>query len=107
MWRSITTPRSRNSTTSPASSATDHGDPSHGDHHHPGPSPSNSPSPLPRQIHPLPKRPTVSKINATRYRPQVHRRRAHQMYDNHTDFIDDDYDDIVSTFGEEVLHNID
>ena len=49
----------------------------------------------------------VSKINATRYRPQVHRRRAHQMYNNNADYIDDDHDDIVSIFGEEVLHNID
>ena len=29
------------------------------------------------------------------------------MYDNHADFINDDHDDIVSIFGEEVLHNID
>ena len=49
----------------------------------------------------------VSKINATRYCPQVHRRRAHQMYDDNADYIDDDHDDIVSIFGEEVLHNID
>ena len=53
-------------------------------------------------------KPKVSKINATHYRPQVHRRRAHQMYDDHADYIDDDdHDDIVSIFGEEVLHNID
>jgi hypothetical protein len=50
---------------------------------------------------------TVSKINATRYRPQVHRRRAHLTFNTHADFIDDDHDDIVSIFGEEVLHNID
>ena len=29
------------------------------------------------------------------------------MYDDHADFIDDDHDDIISIFGEEVLHNID
>ena len=52
-------------------------------------------------------KPMVSKINATRYRLQVHRRRAHQTFDNHADFIDDNHDDIVSIFGEEVLHNID
>ena len=52
-------------------------------------------------------KPKVSKISATRYRPQVHRRHAHQMYDNHADYIDNDHDDIISIFGEEVLHNID
>ena len=101
------TPRLKSSTTSPASSTMDHGEPSHGDHHCPGPSPSNSPSPLPHQIHPLPMKPTVSKINATRYCPQVHRCHTHQTFDTHIDFIDDDHDDILSIFGEEVLHNID
>ena len=101
------TPRSRSSTTSPASSTTDHGEPSHGDHHRPGSSPNSNHSPLLHRIHPLPMKPTVSKINATRYRPQVHRRRAHQTHDDHADFIDDDHDDIISIFREEVLHNID
>ena len=99
-------PKSRSSTMNPVSSTTDHGEPSHGDHHHPGLSPNSSHSPLPRRIHPLPMKLTVSKINATCYCPQVHRRCAHQMFDDHTDFIDDDHDDIVSIFGEEVLHNI-
>ena len=27
--------------------------------------------------------------------------------DTYADFIDDDHDDIISIFGEEVLHNID
>ena len=92
---------------SPTSSTMDHGKPLHGDRHHPGPSPSSSLSPLPHQIHPLPMKLMVSKINATRYRPQVHRHRTHQTFDTHADFIDDDHDDIVSIFGEEVLHNID
>ena len=43
-----TTLKSRSSTMSPASSTTDHGEPSHGDHHCPGPSPSSSLSPSPR-----------------------------------------------------------
>ena len=102
-----TTPRLRSSTTSPASSTMDHGEASHGDHHRPGPPPSNSPSPLPHRIHPLPMKLTVSKINTTRYRPQVHRCHTHQMYNDHADFIDDNHDDIISIFGEEVLHNID
>ena len=102
-----TTPKSRSSTTSPASSMMDHGQPSHGDHHRPGPSPNSSHSPLPRRIHPLPMKLTVSKINTTRYRPQVHRCHTHQMYNDHADFIDDNHDDIISIFGEEVLHNID
>ena len=59
------------------------------------------------QIHPLPMKPTVSKINATCYRPQVHRCRAHQTYNDHADFIDNDHDDIGSIFGEEVYNNID
>ena len=56
-----TTPRSRSSTMDP-------GEPSHGDHLHPGQSPNCNHSPSPhRLIHPLPMMPTVSKINATCY----------------------------------------
>ena len=102
-----TMPRSRSSMTSPTSSTTDHGELSHGDHHRPGLSPSSSLSPSPRRIHPLPMKPMVFKINATRYHPQIHCCRTHQTFDTHADFIDDDHDDIVSIFGEEVLHNID
>ena len=64
--------RLRSSMMSPISSTTDHGEALHGDHLHPG-------------IHPLPMKPMVSKINATRYCPQVHRCHAHQTFDDHTD----------------------
>jgi hypothetical protein len=46
----------------------------------------------------------VSKINATCYRPQVHRHHAHQTFDDYTDFIDDD---VATIFRDEVCDNID
>jgi hypothetical protein len=49
-------------------------------------------------------KPTVSKINTTHYRPQVHCHHTHQTHNNHADFIDND---IGSIFREDVYDNID
>ena len=97
---------------SPGSSMMEPGEPSHGDHLHPGPLPNNNHSKSPHLIHPLQKKLMVLKISATHYQLQVHCCCTHQTDNDSVDYIDNDslyndHNNVGTIFGEEVYNNID